>query len=103
MALGSLGATTVSTTIIIGGLQPIPRRDQKDSVDAAMLDDRTFCFVIQHGRHTVVFLDPQGFVANHLNIYYIFLVMDGTFWQLIKRRKQKRLHQPPAKKHLLIS
>ena len=38
----------------IGGLHPIPR-DQKDNGVAAMLDDRTFCSVIQHGRHTVVF------------------------------------------------
>ena len=37
----------------IGGLQPIPR-DQKDNGMAAMLDDGTFCFAIQHGRHTVV-------------------------------------------------
>ena len=38
------------------GLQPIPG-DPKDNGVAAMLDDRTFCFVIQHGRHTIVFLD----------------------------------------------
>ena len=49
----------------IGSLQPIPR-DQKDNGMTATLDDRTFCFVIQHGRHTVVFLDLQGLVANHL-------------------------------------
>ena len=49
----------------IGGLQPIPR-DPKDNGVAAMLDDRTFCFVIQHGRHTVVFLDLHGQVTNHL-------------------------------------
>ena len=46
-------------------LQPIPR-DPKDNGAAAMLDDRTFCFVIQHGRHAVVFLDLQRLVANHL-------------------------------------
>ena len=45
------------------GLQPIPG-DPKDNGVAAMLDDRTFCFVIQHGRHAIVFLDLQGFVAN---------------------------------------
>ena len=50
---------------LIGGLQPIPR-DAKDNGVAAMLDDRTFCFVIQHGCHTVVFLDLQGLVASHL-------------------------------------
>ena len=38
------------------GLQPIPV--------AAMLDDRTFYFVIQHGRHAIVILDLQGLVAN---------------------------------------
>ena len=48
----------------IGGLQPVPR-DPNDNGVAAMLDDRTFCFVIQNGRHTVVFLDLQGLVANH--------------------------------------
>ena len=44
----------------LGGLQLIPR-DPKDNGVATMLDDRTFCFVIQHGRHTVVlffFLSP---------------------------------------------
>ena len=45
------------------GLQPIPG-DPKDNGVAAMLDDRTFCFVIQHGRHAIVFLDLQGLVAN---------------------------------------
>ena len=39
----------------IGGLQPIPG-DPKDNGVAAMLDDRTFCFVIQHGCHTVTSL-----------------------------------------------
>ena len=34
----------------IGGLQPISR-DPRDSGVAAMLDDRTVCFVIQHGHH----------------------------------------------------
>ena len=53
----------IFTTAIIGGLQPIPR-DPKDNGVAAMLDDRTFCFVIQHGRQTVVFLDFRGLVAN---------------------------------------
>ena len=53
----------------IGGLQPIPRDPEHNGV-AAMLDDRTFCFVIQHGRHTFVFLDPQGLVANHLCVGY---------------------------------
>ena len=43
--------------------QPIPG-DPKDNGVAAMLDDKTFCFVIQHGRHAIVFLDPQGLVAN---------------------------------------
>ena len=37
---------------------------QKTNGVAAMLDDRTFCFVIQHGRHAIVFLDLQGLVAN---------------------------------------
>ena len=50
---------------LIGGLQPNPR-DPKDNGVATMLDDRIFCFVIQHGRHTVVFLNLQGLVANHL-------------------------------------
>ena len=45
------------------GLQPISG-DPKDNGMAAMLDDRTFCFVIQHGRHAIVFLDLQGLVAN---------------------------------------
>ena len=45
------------------GLQPVPG-DPKDNGVAAMLDDRTFCFVIQHGRHAIVFLDLQGLVAN---------------------------------------
>ena len=49
--------------ISILGLQPIPG-DLKDNGVAAMLDDRTFCFVIQHGRHAVVFLYLQGLVAN---------------------------------------
>ena len=49
--------------VIILGLQPIPG-DPKDNGGAAMLDDRTFCFVIQHGRHAIVFLDLQGLVAN---------------------------------------
>ena len=31
---------------------------------AAMLDDRTFCLVIQHGRHAIVFLDLLGLVAS---------------------------------------
>ena len=48
----------------IGGLQPMPG-DPKDNGVAAMLDDRSFCFVIQHGRHAIVFLDHQGLVANH--------------------------------------
>ena len=38
--------------------------DRKDNGVAAMLDDRMFCFVIQHGRHAIVFLDLQGLVAN---------------------------------------
>ena len=54
-----------ASTVSIGGLQPI-HRDPKENGVAAMLDDRTFCFVIQHGRHTIVFLDLQGLVANHL-------------------------------------
>ena len=49
----------------IGGLQPISK-DPEDNGVAAMLDDRTFCSVIQHGRHAIVFLDLQGLVANHL-------------------------------------
>ena len=53
----------VSTFSAILGLQPIPG-DPKDNGVAAMLDDRTFCFVIQHGRHAIVFLDLQGLVAN---------------------------------------
>ena len=48
---------------LILGLQPIPG-DPKDNGVAAMLDDRTFCFVIQHGRRAIVFLDLQGLVAN---------------------------------------
>ena len=49
--------------ITILGLQPIPG-DPKDNGVPAMLDDRTFCFVIQHGHHPIVFLDLQGLVAN---------------------------------------
>ena len=49
----------------VAGLQPI-LGDPKDDGVAAMLDDRPFCFVLQHGRHAIVFLDLQGFVANHL-------------------------------------
>ena len=49
----------------MGGLQPIPR-DPKDNCVAAVFDDRSFCFVILHGRHTIVFLDLQGLAANHL-------------------------------------
>ena len=60
----------------IGGLQPIPI-DPKDNGVAAMLDDRIFCFVIQHGRHTIVFLDLQGLVANHL--YAQWKICDGMF------------------------
>ena len=55
----------VNKVLTISGLQPIPR-DPKDNGVAAMLDDRTFCFVIQHGRHAIVFLYLQGLVANHL-------------------------------------
>ena len=43
-------------------MQPIPG-DPKDNGVAAMLDDRTFCFVIQHVCHTIVCLDLQGLVA----------------------------------------
>ena len=50
----------------VGGLQPIPG-DPKDNGVTAMLDDRTFCFVIQHSHHAIVFLDLQGLVANHLH------------------------------------
>ena len=39
----------------IRGLQPIPG-DPKDNGVAAMLGDRTFCFVINHGGHAMVFL-----------------------------------------------
>ena len=53
----------LSLPSFILGLQPIPG-DPKDNGVAAMLDDRTFCFVIQHGRHAIVFLDLQGLVAN---------------------------------------
>ena len=49
----------------IGGLQPIPG-DPKDNGVAVLMDDRTFCFVIQHGRHAIVILHLQGLVANHL-------------------------------------
>ena len=52
-----------STIYSILGLQPIPG-DPKDNGVSVMLDDRTFCFVIQHGRHVIVFLDLQGMVAN---------------------------------------
>ena len=60
-------------SIAIGGLQPIPG-DPKDNGMAAMLDDRTFCFVIQHGRHTFVYLDLQGLVANHLLVVQLLQV-----------------------------
>ena len=63
----------------IGGLQPIPR-DPKDNGVAAMLDDRTFCFLIQHGRHTVVFLDirigckpPIGQLKGSTRFFFFFL------------------------------
>ena len=52
-----------SSLLRILGLQPIPG-DPKDNGVAAMFDGRTFCFVIQHGRHAIVFLDLQGMVAN---------------------------------------
>ena len=45
------------------GLQPIPG-DPKENDVAAMLDGRTFCFVIQHGRHAIVFLDLQSTPVN---------------------------------------
>ena len=57
----------------LGCLQPIPG-DPKDNGVAAMLDDRTICLVIQHGRHAIVFLHLQGLLANHLYIlngYYL--------------------------------
>ena len=53
----------VSYGFSILGLQPIPG-DRKDNGVAAMLDDKTFCFVIQHGRHAIVFLYLQGLIAN---------------------------------------
>ena len=54
----------------LGGLQTIPR-DPKDNGVAAMLDDRTFRFVIQHGRHCPYrcLLGSPGIVANHLYSY----------------------------------
>ena len=52
----------------IGGLQQIPG-DPKDNGVAAKLDDRTFCFLIQLGRHAVVFLHLQGLIASHLHQY----------------------------------
>ena len=55
----------VFRAVAIGGFQPIPG-DPKDNGVAAMLDDRTCCFIIQHGRHAIVFLHLQGLVANHL-------------------------------------
>ena len=45
------------------GLQPIPG-DPKDNGVAAMLDDKTFCLVIHHGRHAIVVLEFQGLVTN---------------------------------------
>ena len=57
--------TLVPSTLGIVGLQPNPR-DPKHNGVAAMLDDRTFCFAIQHGRHSDVFLDLQGLVTNYL-------------------------------------
>ena len=64
-----------ATSNNILGLQPIPG-DPKDNGVSAMLDDRTVCFVIQHGRHAIVFLDLQGMVANQelrvaLNSFYL--------------------------------
>ena len=44
-------------------LQPISR-DPKDNGVAAMLDDRTFCFVIHHGRHTIVFLISRDWLQT---------------------------------------
>ena len=49
--------------VVILGLHPI-LGDPKDNGFAAMLDDRTFCFVAQHGRRAIVFLDLQGLVAK---------------------------------------
>ena len=60
----------------IGGLQPISR-DPKDNGVAAMLDDRTFYFAIQHGRHAIVFLDLQGLVENHLYEGHCYYGADG--------------------------
>ena len=61
---GSKGVDSlIQSTPFILGLQPIPG-DPKDNGVAGMLEDRTFCFVIQHGRHAIVLLDLQGLVAN---------------------------------------
>ena len=49
----------------MAGFKPIPG-DPKDNGVVAMLDDKAFSFVIQHGHRAVVFLDLQGLVANHL-------------------------------------
>ena len=64
MEWNKLNSIFIQTLLIIGGLQPI-LRDPKGNDVAAMLDDTTFCFVIQHGRHAMVFSDLQGLVANH--------------------------------------
>ena len=44
------------------GLQPAIPEDPNDNGVAAMLVDRTFCFVIQHGCHAIVCLDLQGLI-----------------------------------------
>ena len=46
---------------------------------AAILDERTFCFVIQHGRHAIVFMDLQGFVANQEFRRRIFFLVLSSF------------------------
>ena len=63
LQFGTLYLRTDRSGRPILGLQPIPE-DPKDNGVAAMLDDGTFWFVIQHGLHAIVFLDLQGLVAN---------------------------------------
>ena len=59
---------------IIGGLHPI-LRDPKDNGVAAMLDDRTFCFVIQHGAIPVFRIS-----RDWLQTTYTLVVIFKAWW-----------------------
>ena len=54
-----------------------------------MLDGRTFCFVIQHGHHAIVFLDLQGLVANQ----------EYTHRDLTQRKRKASVKPLPPRLH----